>query len=191
LTFPSINSELVNGNVVFDSTSGTGTVFTIKASDNGKSTLPGKMSFKVDRTVVKMLTKCSIPIRIGDEYGPLRVVGFTTTGDKKAKSSCGWDHAARAAEINRMTAARTTADKAMALTSDGGDGDDEDNNDSAAIALGVVGAALVVVVAVGAAYFLRRPAQHQLAAPPIAFEVDLDSQKIHQVDSSENGQPQN
>jgi hypothetical protein len=54
LSYPSTIAELDNGDVVFDPESGAGTVFTIRASDTKKNALPGKLTLKVDRTVVKV-----------------------------------------------------------------------------------------------------------------------------------------
>jgi hypothetical protein len=133
---------------------------------------------------LQVLVKCKIPIKIGDEYGPFRVVAFTTTKDKKTKTSCAWDDEARAAEIDRMVAARAVMNKASALASDGGSDGDNTGTDSAAIALGVVGAALIVLVAVGAAHFLKRSNPQQQEAAGGGYEVDLDARQVRRVDSA-------
>ena len=63
-----------------------GDQFTLTAADVGRQWLPVSVSFKVDKGRFKFMTNCrKDSLRMGDEFGPFKVVGFSTN---KVKSTC-------------------------------------------------------------------------------------------------------
>jgi len=114
---------------------------------------------------------CKEQIRIGDEFGPLRVIGFETS----KRDTCAW---------NPSNPNRVSLLTGNALDSSSGD-NTAATTSSATIVLGAVGALVVVLAAIGAIVYVRRGDQ-QAALQPGAFEVDLDSRQIRRIDSNKD-----
>jgi hypothetical protein len=159
-----LSGELVKGRFLKTNADGTGTVFTLRASDIGKKFLPGTLKMKVRGLAISLSGgTCKYPLRIGDEFGPLRVVGFETTKSQQ----CAWDPA-RVSSLLENAPDASSGDDTGTPTS------------SATVALGIVGAIVVILAAVGAIVYVRRGDQ-QAALQPGAFEVDLDSRQIRRI----------
>lgn len=149
---------------------GEGTTFTLRASDSGKKTLNNLIKMKVAKTNVWFSAgACKYPLRIGDEFGPLRVIAFTTTTD----DSCAFDAANRLEDTSQLAGAAAVTN----VASSAGAG-----TSTAAMAIGVIGAVIIVLAAVGAVVYVRRGDQ-SAALQPGAFEVDLDTQEIRRIPS--------
>jgi hypothetical protein len=55
-----------------------GDVFTISATDIGKRQLKGVTKFKVaQKAVYQFVTSCKSPLRMNDEFGPFKIIGWT------------------------------------------------------------------------------------------------------------------
>jgi hypothetical protein len=55
-----------------------GDVFTISATDLGKRSLKAVTKFKVaQKAVYQFVTNCKNPVRINDEFGPFKIIGWT------------------------------------------------------------------------------------------------------------------
>ena len=165
-----IQDQLYNGKFVTMHNDGTGTIFTLDARDSNKKALPAALKMKIrGLQVIFSAGSCREQVRIGDEFGPLRVIGFETS----KRDVCAWNPA----NPNRVS---LLTGNALESSDDGAT-----TTSTATIALGAVGAIVVVLAAIGAIVYVRRGDQ-QTALQPGAFEVDLDSRQIRRIDSNKD-----
>jgi len=159
--------------------------------------LPGTIKIKAGKTLVKFSTNCKSPVRIGDEFGPFRVVGFT---NKAKKFSC--PHSLQLVESLReaerianredeTTVAALPNAKTEAAASASSDSDTDNTARTVAIVLGVIGFLVILAVAAAAMYTRRSKDGDMMAdggGVPLessgndgAFEVDLDTRRVRRI----------
>jgi len=172
-----LENDLYNNKYVTMHSDGTGTIFTLDARDSNKANLPSALKMKIRSLKIQMSAgSCNEQIRIGDEFGPLRVIGFETKVKSQVRDACKWNpqNPNKAVQLVGNEASGSSASDNTAATTS-----------SVTIALGAVGAIVVVLAAIGAIVYVRRGDQ-QAALQPGAFEVDLDSRQIRRIDSSKD-----
>ena len=52
--------------------------FVLSAGEIGRKALPAQITLKLGNAKFKFAANCKYPIRLGDEFGPLKVAGFET-----------------------------------------------------------------------------------------------------------------
>jgi len=172
-------------------------LFRVKANGTPNK-LPATIKMKAGKTQIKFAASCKYAVRIGDEFGPFRVVGFTNTNPK---FSCPWSEALRqtlrtADGGATATALANAAEEAPAAPASSASGSGDDSAQTAAIVLGVLGGVVMIAAAVVAIYgqlnkpTLMRPEAgnvplHQPNPSAGAFEVDLEIQRMGRADSGE------
>jgi hypothetical protein len=113
---------------------GDGQVFEIRASELGRNKLPNKMSILIGvgttKARLRISTQCAVDLSVGDIFGVLEVVGYSTSRDTCSASSY------------RTLAAVQPVTAGTASAGSSGTG-------AAAVAAIAVGAVIVVVLVVG------------------------------------------
>lgn len=118
-------------------------MFEIDAAMLYRNFLLKNTALKLDTAIFRFQTNCAVPIRIGDEFGPLKVIGFITSRTQTTCPVAGY----REAEGDDDD----TDDEPILDSS--ADADSDDSSNTGAVVAGVVVAAVVVIGGVVAAYF--------------------------------------
>jgi uncharacterized surface protein with fasciclin (FAS1) repeats len=114
-----------------------GDQFIIASEDINKKFMPGFVTFKVNGDKFRFGTNCKkAPLRIGDEFGPFKVVGFTT---QKSPSTCN-----AISSVFRSEAAELASEE----DDDDVESDSSSNNDNGVFSNATLTASVIVCIAV-------------------------------------------